>query len=32
MVNRVIIDEMKRRICSVQLMPMKHCAEHKLKA
>lgn len=32
MVNRVVIDKMRRRICSVQLMPMKHCAELKLKA
>lgn len=32
MVNRIIIDQMVRKICSVQLKPMKHCAELKLKA
>lgn len=30
--NRIVIDELKRRISSVQLMPVKHCTEFKLEA
>ena len=32
MKNRIVIDELKRRISSVQMYPMKHCTELKLKA
>lgn len=30
--NKIVIDELKRRISSVQLCPMKHCTELKLGA
>lgn len=30
--KKIVIDELKRRISSVQLCPMKHCAELKLEA
>lgn len=30
--TNIVIDELKRRICSVQLMPVKHCTELKLEA
>lgn len=30
--NRIVIDELKRRISSVHLCPMKHCTEFKLEA
>lgn len=32
MENRIVIDELKRRSSSVQLVPMKHCTELKLGA
>lgn len=31
MKNRIVIDELKRRISSVQMYPMKHCTELKLR-
>lgn len=30
--NCIVIDELKRRIGSVQMIPVKHCTELKLKA
>ena len=30
--NRIVIDELKRRISSVQMVPVKHCTELKLEA
>lgn len=30
--NRIVIDELKRRTRSVQLYPVKHCMELKLEA
>lgn len=30
--NRIVIDELKRRINSVQMLPMRHCTELKLEA
>lgn len=30
--NCVMIDELKRRSCSVQMIPVKHCTELTLKA
>lgn len=30
--NKIVIDELKRRVGSVQLCPMKHCTELKLGA
>lgn len=30
--ERIIIDELKRRISSVQMVPVRHCTELKLKA
>lgn len=30
--NKIVIDELKTRICSVQMESMKHCAELNLKA
>lgn len=28
MMNNIVIDELKTRISSVQMVPMKHCTEH----
>ncbi len=30
--KRIVIDKLKRRSCSVQMVSMKHCAELKLEA
>lgn len=30
--KRIVIDELKRRSSSVQMIPVKHCTELKLKA
>lgn len=32
MMNRIVIDKLKRRSSSVQMIPVKHCTELKLKA
>lgn len=30
--NRIVVDKLRRRSCSVQMIPVKHCTELKLKA